>query len=115
MLWRIVTIVVAASFALIGPAGAVIAAEDARDTRAILARVEDDDSVLATELDDDDDTGGGDDSDDGTNSQRTGVTRSNRDRSRGDLTRDLTKDGPGGSTRDRTQNRTNDRSRHDTR
>ena len=38
-----------------------------------------------------------------------------RDRSRGDLTRDRTKDGPGGSKRDWSGGNTNDRSRNDTR
>lgn len=51
---------------------------------------------------------------DGTNSRYTAVSR-DRDRSRGDLTKDWTRDGPGSRTRDFSQNRTNDRSRHDTR
>ena len=50
---------------------------------------------------------------DKTNSKRTPVSR-DRDRSRGDKTRDWTLDG-GDRTRDRTPNSTNDRSRHDTR
>jgi hypothetical protein len=51
---------------------------------------------------------------DGTNSRYSKVSR-DRDRSRGDLTKDWTKDGPGSRTRDFSQNKTNDRSRHDTR
>ncbi|MGA9750032.1 MAG: hypothetical protein WBQ50_21475 [Nocardioides sp.] len=50
---------------------------------------------------------------DGTNSRMTGVSR-DRDRSRGDKTRDWTRDG-GDRTRDLTPNLTNDRSRNDTR
>ncbi len=48
---------------------------------------------------------------------RSNVTRVSRDRdlSRSDNTRDRTYDGPGGSTRDRTADTTNDRSRNDTR
>lgn len=38
-----------------------------------------------------------------------------RDRSRGDNTRDKTRDGKGGKKRDWSANRTNDRSRNDTR
>jgi len=63
------------------------------------------------------DSGGGSgtgDSNDGTNSRHTSVSR-DRDRSRGDLTRDRTKDGPGGGKRDWSQNGTNDRTRNDTR
>ncbi|HEX6261284.1 MAG TPA: hypothetical protein VF097_00395 [Actinomycetota bacterium] len=75
----------------------------------------------AYSLDDDDDTDdsassftSGINSNDKTNSRHTPVTR-DRDRSRGDLTRDRTKDGPGKSKRDWTKNKTNDRSRNDTR
>ncbi|WP_166140799.1 hypothetical protein [Nocardioides ochotonae] len=50
---------------------------------------------------------------DNTNSRVTAVSR-DRDRSRGDLTKDWTRDG-GDKTRDRTKNSTNDRSRNDTR
>ena len=52
-------------------------------------------------------------SNDGTNSRHTAVSR-DRDRSRGDLTKDWTRDG-GDRTRDHSKNRTNDRSRNDTR
>jgi hypothetical protein len=53
-------------------------------------------------------------SNDKTNSRVTPVTR-DRDRSRGDLTRDRTDDGPGPKKRDWTDNRTNDRTRRDSR
>jgi hypothetical protein len=53
-------------------------------------------------------------SNDATNSRKTGVSR-DRDRSRGDLTRDWTRDGGGDRTRDWTKNKTNDKSRNDTR
>ena len=53
------------------------------------------------------------DSNDGTNSRKTGVSR-DRDISRGDLTRDWTRDG-GDRTRDWSRNHTNDNSRNDTR
>ncbi|MAY98108.1 hypothetical protein [uncultured Nocardioides sp.] len=53
------------------------------------------------------------DSRDGTNSRVTAVSR-DRDRSRGDKTRDWTRDG-GDRTRDRSANSTNDKSRNDTR
>jgi hypothetical protein len=53
------------------------------------------------------------DSNDGTNSRHTAVSR-DRDRSRGDKTKDWTRDG-GDRSRDRSANQTNDRSRNDTR
>jgi hypothetical protein len=52
-------------------------------------------------------------SNDGTNSRNTPVSR-DRDRSRGDLTKDWTRDG-GDRTRDHSKFKTNDRSRNDTR
>jgi hypothetical protein len=52
-------------------------------------------------------------SNDGTNSRHTPVSR-DRDRSRGDLTKDWTRDG-GDRTRDHSKFKTNDRSRNDTR
>ena len=67
-------------------------------------------------------TGGGDtnsrdtsgqNSNDNTGSGSTGVSR-DRDRSRGDKTKDFTRDG-GDRTRDFSANKTNDRSRNDTR
>jgi hypothetical protein len=50
---------------------------------------------------------------DGTNSRHTPVSR-DRDLSRGDLTKDWTRDG-GDRTRDHSKLKTNDRSRNDTR
>jgi hypothetical protein len=123
MVWRILTFLVATSLAVFGPAGVLLASEDGRAETAVLARNEDEDSGLVTAPgdddggDDDDDSGGftsGVHSNDRTNSRVTRVSRDS-DRSRGDLTRDRTKDGPGGPTRDRTRQSTNDGSRHDTR
>jgi hypothetical protein len=51
---------------------------------------------------------------DRTGSRYTGVSR-DRDHSRGDKSRDWTRDGKGGATRDFSANLTNDRSRNDTR
>ena len=53
-------------------------------------------------------------SNDGTNSRHTAVSR-DRDLSRGDKTKDWTRDGKGDRTRDHSANKTNDRSRNDTR
>lgn len=86
------------------------------------------DLVLVTDDEDGDDfasnsgggtnSGGGDtsgvNSNDGTGSGFTAVSR-DRDLSRGDKTRDWTRDGAGDRTRDFSANRTNDRSRNDTR
>jgi len=55
----------------------------------------------------------GDNSNDNTGSGKSAVSR-DRDKSRGDKTRDWTRDG-GDRTRDWSQNKTNDRSRNDTR
>ncbi|MEX2273941.1 MAG: hypothetical protein WEA10_00030 [Actinomycetota bacterium] len=126
MVWKIVMLAIAAAVAVMGPGGAVLASGgpigSAGTTEAVLARDEDADAELSTVERDDDDSNSnsnsatsGVNSNDGTNSRKTPVTRSNRDRSRGDLTKDRTKDGPGGPTRDRTKNSTNDRSRNDTR
>ncbi|HEX6332325.1 MAG TPA: hypothetical protein VF129_13715 [Actinomycetota bacterium] len=93
------------------------------DDEVVVAREEDVDGEVVSNDDGDDDGGdtngtnsftSGVDSNDGTNSRATSVSRGD-DRSRGDLTRDRTKDGPGSSTRDRSRHHTNDRSRHDTR
>ena len=90
----------------------------------------DDDSpelVLVAD-DDDDDTNGSKSGDtsrsrntgssrstrDNTNSRFTGVSR-DRDLSRSDKTRDWTRDGKGGKKHDWSANKTNDRSRNDTR
>jgi hypothetical protein len=78
--------------------------------------------VLVSDDDDDDDTGNTNtntgasrSTNDGTRSNFTAVSR-DRDLSRSDKTKDFTFDGPGDTrTRDWTANRTNDRSRNDTR
>lgn len=86
------------------------------------AKRDDDGTELVAVSDDNDDDGpdgtntgdtSGVDSNDGTNSRDTAVSR-DRDRSRGDLTKDWTRDG-GDRTRDHSAGRTNDRSRNDTR
>jgi hypothetical protein len=105
------------------PAVAEVRREEAARTRAdedaydIVAVDEDDDDATG----DTDDTGksggtktSGENSKDGTNSAHTGVSK-DRDRSRGDRTKDRTRDGAGGSTRDHSRNHTNDKSRNDTR
>ena len=126
MIARLSIWVLAASV-IIGLAGGVLAAP-AKDSEELAAKREEDSIVLvaAEEDDEDDDSNGltgtnsrsgntsGVNSNDRTNSRHTGVSR-DRDRSRGDLTRDRTKDGLGGSKRDWSQNHTNDRSRNDTR
>jgi hypothetical protein len=118
-------LLVAAALAAFGLAGTALAASDG-DAEGVIAR--DEDFGVLTVVDDDDDgddslagTDSGTDSfssdvdsNDGTNSRVTSVSRGD-DLSRGDLTRDRTKDGPGTSTRDRTANHTNDGSRNDTR
>jgi hypothetical protein len=123
MIPRILTFLVVVALAVFGLAGAALAASDRSGSDGVIAREEDTGGVLVTEGDDDDGDDSGDDSDsftsnvdsnDGTNSRVTGVSRGD-DVSRGDLTRDRTKDGPGTSTRDRTANHTNDRTRNDTR
>ena len=87
-------------------------------------REDDAPSLVLVADDDDDDTNDGDDDDetntgvsastnDNTRSNFTGVSR-DRDVSRGDKTRDWTRDG-GDRTRDWSSNKTNDRSRNDTR
>jgi hypothetical protein len=89
---------------------------------AVLGREDDDVAVLVAMDDDGDDTNTGNtgaasgtgDSNDGTNSRHSGVSRDGEN-SVGDLTRDRTKDGPGGSRIDRSGNGTNDRTRNDTR
>jgi hypothetical protein len=122
---RILTFLVVAAVTAFGMGGASLADTDRSDAEIVFARDEDAGGVLATDGDDGDDTTDGDgdnsdsftsgvDSNDGTNSRGTGVSASD-DHSRGDLTRDWTKDGPGTSTRDRSAGHTNDGSRHDTR
>lgn len=121
MTGRVATFGLAVVIAAFGFGGAAFAGDDPRDD-VVFVRDEDSADVLATDDGDGDDTDGGDsdsftsgvDSNDGTNSRVTSVSRGD-DLSRGDLTRDRTKDGPGTSTRDRTSDHTNDRSRNDTR
>lgn len=90
----------------------------------------DDDTEIVTTVDDDDDDDTRDRtrsrdtatrnsinsraSRDATNSRFSAVSR-DQDRSRGDLTRDMTSDGPGKQKRDWSANSTNDNSRNDTR
>lgn len=98
-----------------------ISAAFADDDVAMKRQDDTPDLVLAS---DDDDNGDGDDtnspdtsgdnSNDSTGSGSTAVSR-DRDKSRGDKTRDWTKDGPGDRKRDWSANSTNDRSRNDTR
>jgi hypothetical protein len=124
---RIMLFVVVAGLATFG-VGAVALAEPEVGEDAAFAREEDAEGVIVS--DDDDDLGGGtgtnggtgntnsatsgQNSNDNTNSAHT--PRSNdQDASRGDLTRDRTKDGPGTSTRDRSANQTNDGTINDTR
>lgn len=116
MITRILVAVVALAF---GAAAVPMAGLGQDQPEAAIVREEELEEIAY--LDDDDDTDdsksgftSGRNSNDRTDSRHTPVTR-DRDRSRGDLTRDRTKDGPGKSTRDWTKNRTNDRTRRDTR
>jgi hypothetical protein len=118
---RLLTFAIVAALALFTVAGTSIADVTRGDREVVLSRDEDASDVVVADDDDDGDDDSrsrgftsGVDSNDGTNSRVTSVTRGD-DRSRGDLTRDRTKDGPGGPTRDRSRHQTNDRSRHDTR
>jgi hypothetical protein len=119
MIGRILIAILATLVMAAIPAGA-LASNSASDE---FARRDDEvPALVSAEEDDDgdDDTGtrngnsGTGDSNDRTNSRHTSVSR-DRDRSRGDLTRDRTKDGPGGWKRDWSAGHTNDRSRNDTR
>jgi len=129
MAGRIATMMLAGAIVTLGPIGAAIASHDGSARDEIMTKKEQDGDEVATRADDDDDRERGDtdtgsdtnssfssgvNSNDGTNSRKTGVSR-NRDRSRGDLTRDRTKDGPGTSKRDWSKHQTNDRSKNDTR
>ena len=98
-------------------------AAGARGTDDYAAQRENDGAELLTVADDDDDGPDDDDtssfssgvnSNDGTGSGHTPVSR-DRDRSRGDKTRDRTYDGKGGKKRDWSGGHTNDRSRRDSR
>jgi len=130
MIGRYATIALAGAVAVFGPVGAAIAAggsPDGSDREVVAFKREDDDDDVITGFARDDDDSRGDDtntnsrsftsgvkSNDRTNSRHTKVSK-NRDRSRGDLTRDRTKDGPGKSKRDWSKHHTNDRSKNDTR
>jgi hypothetical protein len=112
---------------MMGLAGGLVTAS-AKEYEDLAGKREEDSIVLAVEEDEDgDDSDGlagdtnsrsgftsGVNSNDRTNSRHTGVSR-DRDRSRGDLTRDRTRDGKGDRKRDWSRNHTNDRSRNDTR
>jgi hypothetical protein len=117
MIGRFLVALVAAILMTALPVGA-LARDAATDD---VARRDDAAPALVASDDDDDDDGdtgssrsGTGNSNDRTGSRHTPVSR-DRDRSRGDLTRDRTKDGPGGSRRDWSGGHTNDRSRNDTR
>lgn len=95
------------------------------DEEAAIKREDNVAELVLVDDDDDDDTGTGTNTgtntgaslstSDGTRSNFTSVSR-DRDLSRSDKTKDFTLDGAGEtSTRDWTANRTNDRSRNDTR
>ena len=124
MIGRLATLTVATAIAVFSPIGAAVASSDDGSEPSFVLRKEQDDEEVATRVDPRDDDDDDDDSDDGftsgansgdrTNSRHSAVSR-NHDRSRGDLTRDRTKNGPGASTRDRSAHHTNDRSRNDTR
>jgi hypothetical protein len=113
------TSVAALALSVIASPAAALAAAD--DTSEVVLRREDDAAeVIVAEDDGDDFTGNtgsgtsGVNSNDATGSRHTSVSR-DRDRSRGDKTRDWTKDGPRDRKRDWTGGHTNDRSRNDTR
>jgi hypothetical protein len=127
MLARMAITILAAAVAMGLPVAAVASGND----EAYRAREEDVYVLSAVDDDDDGDSGmgntgttnsgdagntntSGDDSNDGTNSRHSAVSR-DRDRSRGDLTKDRTRDGKGDATRDHSRNHTNDKSRNDTR
>jgi hypothetical protein len=112
------------AFGLIGMSSPVVSA----GVDEAAKREDDAPSLVLVADDDDDDTNDDDDetntnspsytdqsrdTNDNTNSRVTGVSR-DRDNSRGDKTRDWTRDG-GDRTRDWSANKTNDRSRNDTR
>ena len=107
-------------------AGLLYTSASAADSDLVKREEDRVDLVLVDDRDDDDtnddtstggntgaDSGTGN-SNDATNSRFTGVSR-DRDSSRGDKTRDWTRDGAGGDKRDWSGNKTNDRSRNDTR
>lgn len=124
MVMKIVTFLLAGLVVIGGPAAAVLANDGAREREAFLRRDDESDNELAVAERDDDsgDSGGGDsggftsgvNSNDATDSRYTAVTW-DKDRSRGDLTRDRTDDGAGGPKRDWSRHQTNDWTRHDSR
>lgn len=83
------------------------------DIAEVTLVADDDDDDTNDNTDGDTDTGVSRETGDNTNSRYTAVSR-NRDLSRGDKTRDWTRDG-GKKQRDFSANRTNDKSRNDTR
>jgi hypothetical protein len=115
-------VVLGLSVGLALPLGGVALAQGGDHDSQIAAfkREDDDRPLLAADDDDpgDDDTRWSRDrtgrSRDRTNSRHSRVSR-DRDRSRGDLTRDWTRDGKGGEKRDWSRHHTKDRSRNDTR
>ena len=123
---RLAIVVLAGVFGLGPMVIAQSAGAAAPDAEQLSAKREDTvTEVVALDDDDDDDTnsrrtrgdrsGATRNSNDGTNSRKTGLSR-DRDRSRGDLTKDRTRDGRGGDlTRDHSRHQTNDHSRDDTR
>jgi hypothetical protein len=123
MIPRGLILVLALAIGLALPLSGVALGHNGKEApQAVLARDEDAAYLVTADDDGDDDD---DDSNDGhtdrsgksndrTNSRFTGVSR-DRDLSRGDLTRDWTRDGKGGKKRDWSRHHTNDRSRNDTR
>ena len=97
------------------PLGGAAAAASASDSEKAVLKRQDAAAVAVAEEDDDArDANSWSGNSGSTNSRRTPVTR-NRDRSRGGLTRDRTRDGKGGPKRDWSRHQTNDRSRNDSR
>jgi hypothetical protein len=122
MVPRGLIVILAMAIGLALPISGVALAQSEKVTpEPVFARDEDAAPLVAADDDGDDDDGdtsGHTDrsgkSNDRTNSRFTGVSR-DRDWSRGDLTRDKTRDGKGGKKRDWSRHHTNDRSRNDTR
>jgi hypothetical protein len=118
-----ITIALLAMMLGVGTMGTAVLAGETVE-KAVLR--EDGTDVAIVEYDDDGDgetgnTGGGGsfnsgtgNSNDGTNSKVTPVTK-DKDKSHDDLTKDWTKDGPGGKKRDWSRHQTKDSSRNDTR
>ncbi len=122
MLPRGLILILAMAIGLALPMSGIALSQSQKDApEAVFARDEDAAPLMASDDDDDGDdsnsTGHTDrtgKSNDRTNSRFTPVSK-DRDWSRGDLTRDKTRDGKGGKKRDWSRNHTNDRSRNDTR